>query len=57
MSSLAFLKRGNGPAGQSSLVDTHPLQTADALAPLAITAEEKEFAHVLRKPEALPAPQ
>jgi small-conductance mechanosensitive channel len=45
MSSLSFLKRGNSVAGQKSLVDTHPLQTAEALAPLAITSEEKEFAH------------
>lgn len=44
MSSLAFLKRGNSIAGQKSLVDTHPLQTAQALSPLAITSEEKEFA-------------
>ena len=45
MSSLSFLKRGNSVAGQKSLVDTHPLQTAEALAPLAMTSEEKEFAH------------
>lgn len=45
MSSLSFLRRGNGVTGQKSLVDTHPLQAADALAPLAITSEEKEFAH------------
>jgi small-conductance mechanosensitive channel len=44
MSSLAFLKREISVAGQQNLVDTHPLQTAEALAPLAIASEEKAFA-------------
>ncbi len=44
MANLPFLKgasRGHAPAsGQNTLVDIHPWQTAQALAPLAVTAEE-----------------
>ena len=47
MGSLSFLKN-QGSSGRSTtrktLVDLHPWQTAQALAPLAVTAEEKEFA-------------
>jgi small-conductance mechanosensitive channel len=47
MGSLSFLKN-QGTSGRGTtrktLVDLHPWQTAQALAPLAVTAEEKEFA-------------
>ena len=45
---LPFLKthaRQQDPAAQSTLVDLHPWQTAQALAPLAVSSEEEEFAH------------
>ena len=47
MGSLSFLKnQGSSSRGttRKTLVDLHPWQTAQALAPLAVTAEEKEFA-------------
>ena len=49
MAHLPFLK-GQGVAsglvdGQKALVDLRPWQTAHALAPLAVTAEEAEYAH------------
>ncbi len=44
MAHLPFLA-GHGPqAGPSSLVDTSPWDTARSLAPLAVTAEENQFA-------------
>jgi small-conductance mechanosensitive channel len=48
MAHLQFLRsQGNAAkgAGQKSLVDLSPWQTAQALAPLAVSAEETEFAH------------
>jgi small-conductance mechanosensitive channel len=47
MMNLPFL--GHGPVrrvvgGEKTLVDMHPWQTAQALAPLAVTAEETEYA-------------
>jgi small-conductance mechanosensitive channel len=44
MSTLAFLRSRQGAAAQT-LVDLGPWQTAQTLASLAVTAEEKEFAH------------
>jgi len=47
MEQLSFLRSGQSSrtaAGQKALVDLRPWQTAEALAPLAITNEEKEFA-------------
>jgi small-conductance mechanosensitive channel len=49
MSDLPFLSTGGhapsaGPA-QQTLVDIGPWRTVEALAPLAVTAEEKEYAH------------
>jgi len=48
------LRKGQGKAsrpltGTESLVDTSPWQTAQALAPLAVTAEEVEYAHQAEK--------
>jgi small-conductance mechanosensitive channel len=43
MQNLSFLKNKNGSGG-SALVDLGPWQTAQALAPLAVTAEETEYA-------------
>ncbi len=43
MTNLAFL-RGQGAAGGHSLVNVRPWQTAQALASLAVTAEENEYA-------------
>lgn len=43
MANLAFL-RGHGSAGGHSLVDVTPWETAQALASLAVTAEENEYA-------------
>jgi small-conductance mechanosensitive channel len=48
MKHLPFIAgRGGGqvPAGHKTVVDLSPWQTAQALAPLAVTAEETEFAH------------
>lgn len=49
MALLPFLSgRGNVPSpgtSQKTLVDLRPWQTAEALAPLAVTAEETEYAH------------
>jgi small-conductance mechanosensitive channel len=49
MSHLPFIAgRGQTPAasgGKKAIVDLSPWQTAQALAPLAVTAEETEFAH------------
>jgi small-conductance mechanosensitive channel len=48
MGNLSFLKPGNNVnrmnGGKKAIVDVSPWQTAQALAPLAVTAEEKEFA-------------
>ena len=48
MGSLSFLNSKNNPnranGGKKSIVDVSPWQTAQALAPLAMTAEEKEYA-------------
>jgi small-conductance mechanosensitive channel len=44
---MSFLKNNGGAVSkgaQQSLVDQQPWQTAQALAPLAVTAEEKEYA-------------
>ena len=48
MANLSFLKSQGPLSGVSSkktIVDLSPWQTAEALAPLAVTAEEKEYAH------------
>ena len=49
MSHLSFLSgQGNVRSlgtSQKTLVDLRPWQTAEALTPLAVTAEEKEYAH------------
>ncbi|WP_263382367.1 mechanosensitive ion channel family protein [Granulicella arctica] len=46
MANLQFLKNGKGPGSRSSeIVDQLPLQTAQALTPLAVSAEEQAFAH------------
>ena len=47
---LPFLKiqktqHGAGASSQTTLVDLHPWQIAQALAPLAVSKEEEEFAH------------
>ena len=45
MAHLPFLKaRARSAAAQSSLVDLHPWQTAQELAPMAVSAEEVEYA-------------
>jgi small-conductance mechanosensitive channel len=48
MGNLSFLNSKNNPnaanGGKKTIVDVSPWQTAQALAPLAVTAEEKEFA-------------
>jgi small-conductance mechanosensitive channel len=44
MTHLPFL-RGKGAAGQNALVDQRPWQTIEALAPLAVSAEEQSLAH------------
>ena len=47
MGNLSFLNAKNNPntwVGKKTIVDVNPWQTAQALAPLAVTAEEKEFA-------------
>jgi small-conductance mechanosensitive channel len=45
MAHLSFLKGGAGAATQTAIVDLHPWQIAQALAPLAVSREEEEFAH------------
>jgi len=47
MANLSFLRQqGNAGLGQKkTIVDLHPWQTAQALTPLAVSAEETEFAH------------
>lgn len=49
MANLSFLKGQSTLGGVSSskktIIDLSPWQTAEALAPLAVTAEEKEYAH------------
>jgi small-conductance mechanosensitive channel len=48
MANLPFLRgkgRGAGSRGSSDLVDQRPWQTIEALAPLAVSAEEKRLAH------------
>lgn len=45
MGNLSFLSTKNNSSGsKKAIVDTRPWQTAQALAPLAVTAEETEFA-------------
>ena len=44
MSNLSFLGRNGAAAGNKALVDISPWQTAQALAPLAVTAEETAYA-------------
>lgn len=48
MANFSFLNnhnaRAGGNAGRKTIVDISPWQTAQALAPLAVTAEEKQFA-------------
>jgi small-conductance mechanosensitive channel len=49
MGNLSFLNRtgrtnGNGDGGKKTLVDLGPWRTAQALAPLSVTAEENDFA-------------
>jgi small-conductance mechanosensitive channel len=48
MGNLSFLNPKNNPnratGGKKTIVDVNPWQTAQALAPLAMTAEEKEYA-------------
>ena len=44
MESLSFLRKQSGSGGKKTLVDLSPWQTAQALAPLAVSAEEAEFA-------------
>ena len=44
MANLQFLKRNRG-AGAGDVVDQRPLQTAQVLSPLAVSAEEQAFAH------------
>jgi small-conductance mechanosensitive channel len=49
MANFSFLNnqnhRAGSSAGKKTIVNISPWQTAEALAPLAVTAEEKEFAH------------
>jgi small-conductance mechanosensitive channel len=50
MAHLPFLKgqkaqRDPGASSQTTIVDLHPWQIAQALAPLAVSKEEEEFAH------------
>ena len=45
MESLSFLRKQSGIGGKKTLVDLGPWQTAQALAPLAVSVEEAEFAH------------
>ena len=50
MAHLSFLKGQNtqrdpGASRQTTLIDLHPWQIAQALAPLAVSKEEEEFAH------------
>jgi small-conductance mechanosensitive channel len=49
MANFSFLinqsPRAGSSAGKKTIVNISPWQTAEALAPLAVTAEEKEFAH------------
>jgi len=45
MAHLPFLKGGAGTSTQTTLVDLHPWQIAQALAPLAVSREEEEYAH------------
>jgi small-conductance mechanosensitive channel len=44
MESLSFLRKQSGIGSKKALVDSSPWQTAQALAPLAVSAEEAEFA-------------
>jgi small-conductance mechanosensitive channel len=47
MAHLSFLKSQQSPRGseQTTVVDLHPWQIAQALAPLAVSKEEEEYAH------------
>ncbi len=44
MANLSFLRSQGETGGKKTLVDLRPWQTAQALAPLAVTAEEMEYA-------------
>lgn len=44
MENLSFLRKQAGAGGKTTLVDLRPWQTAQALAPLAVSAEEIEYA-------------
>lgn len=44
MENLSFLKKQTGAGSKTTLVDLGPWQTAQALAPLAVSAEEIEYA-------------
>jgi small-conductance mechanosensitive channel len=45
MAHLPFLKGGASASKQATIVDLHPWQIAQALAPLAVSREEDEYAH------------
>jgi small-conductance mechanosensitive channel len=45
MANLPFLKSQRGPGSSVGLVDQHPWQTIEALAPLAVSVEEQRIAH------------
>jgi small-conductance mechanosensitive channel len=45
MAHLPFLRGGARASAQTTIVDLHPWQIAQALAPLAVSREEDEYAH------------
>jgi small-conductance mechanosensitive channel len=45
MAHMPFLKANGGHGNTNSLVDQHPWQAIESLAPLAVSAEEQSFAH------------
>jgi hypothetical protein len=45
MAHLPFLKGGARSSTQTTIVDLHPWQIAQALTPLAVSREEEEYAH------------
>ncbi len=52
MGNLSFLRANNpnrADGGKKTIVDVSPWQTAQALAPLAVTAEEKEYAQAAER--------
>ncbi len=44
MGNLQFLRKNGGAGGTGEIVDQQPLQTAQALYPVAVSAEEQQFA-------------